>query len=217
MSQFFFRKFCRARKFFKKVPSGKRSNDLWMPTTPTATARFCRALVLGMTDFAEKDIGDIVELFGRDYTGRAYHLVRRNCNVFCNDLSIFLTGNPIPEWVNRPAYIAGVGAWASGEGNRNVSTSKSRQKSQLKYFKKEKFTLRLALEIAALFSLHFEVAKSKFVISLNVDEKVARFLRQIARFWPLCDFPALPFPSACRCGRSASPGSGTPRTPWSGC
>lgn len=39
------------------------------------------------------------------YIGTAYNLITKNCNHFCNDACIKLTGNPIPSWVNRLARI----------------------------------------------------------------------------------------------------------------
>lgn len=39
------------------------------------------------------------------YNGDTYHLISKNCNHFCQDISYQLTGKPIPKWVNRLARI----------------------------------------------------------------------------------------------------------------
>ena len=57
--------------------------------------QFNRALVLGMTDFREKDIGDVIELFGRDYAGQDYHLVSPG--------TLSRTGSTGQRW--QPRYI----------------------------------------------------------------------------------------------------------------
>ncbi|PPS12739.1 hypothetical protein GOBAR_AA07897 [Gossypium barbadense] len=46
-----------------------------------------------------------MEKLATDYSGNTYHLITKNCNHFCNDVCIQLTGKPIPSWVNRLARL----------------------------------------------------------------------------------------------------------------
>ncbi|XP_017699845.1 deSI-like protein At4g17486 isoform X3 [Phoenix dactylifera] len=43
-----------------------------------------------------------------DYHGDTYHLISKNCNHFTDDVSLRLTGRPIPGWVNRLARLGTV-------------------------------------------------------------------------------------------------------------
>lgn len=46
-----------------------------------------------------------MEKLAEDYPGNAYNLITKNCNHFCNDVCVRLTGKPIPKWVNRLARL----------------------------------------------------------------------------------------------------------------
>ncbi|KAL7583518.1 uncharacterized protein LOC128129157 [Lactuca sativa] len=52
-----------------------------------------------------RDVRGFMEMLSQDYTGISYNLITRNCNHFCNDACLQLTGNPIPNWINRLARI----------------------------------------------------------------------------------------------------------------
>ncbi|KAI3710414.1 hypothetical protein L2E82_40194 [Cichorium intybus] len=52
-----------------------------------------------------KDVRGFMEVLSQDYTGISYNLITRNCNHFCNDACLRLTGNPIPNWIIRLVRI----------------------------------------------------------------------------------------------------------------
>lgn len=68
--------------------------------------RFKQSIHIGNTDFTEQDIEKILEELGKEYRGDRYHLMSRNCNHFTGAFSQILTGQPVPAWVNRLAYIS---------------------------------------------------------------------------------------------------------------
>ena len=51
------------------------------------------------------EVKAVMEELAAEYRGNAYNLITKNCNHFCNDACLRLTGNPIPSWVNRLARI----------------------------------------------------------------------------------------------------------------
>ncbi|KAK9145011.1 hypothetical protein Sjap_004914 [Stephania japonica] len=46
-----------------------------------------------------------MEDLSKSYTGTSYNLITKNCNHFCNDMSLRLIGKRIPHWINRLAKI----------------------------------------------------------------------------------------------------------------
>lgn len=66
---------------------------------------FRKAILVGWTEFMSEEVRKLMEELAVEYKGNAYNLITKNCNHFCNDASIRLTGNPIPTWVNRLARI----------------------------------------------------------------------------------------------------------------
>ncbi|KAH6755182.1 PPPDE putative thiol peptidase family protein [Perilla frutescens var. hirtella] len=66
---------------------------------------FRKSILIGWTDMSAAQVRGLMEKFAEKYRGNAYNLITKNCNHFCNDACIQLTGNPIPNWVNRLARI----------------------------------------------------------------------------------------------------------------
>ncbi|KAL2936168.1 hypothetical protein RDABS01_028991 [Bienertia sinuspersici] len=66
---------------------------------------FRKAILVGWTELTAEEVRKIMEELALVYKGNAYNLITKNCNHFCNDACIRLTGNPIPSWVNRLARI----------------------------------------------------------------------------------------------------------------
>ncbi|XVE97358.1 hypothetical protein REPUB_Repub03eG0012800 [Reevesia pubescens] len=66
---------------------------------------FRKSILIGRTDLGPKDVRAFMEKLAREYCGNTYHLITKNCNHFCNDVCIQLTGKPIPRWVNRLARL----------------------------------------------------------------------------------------------------------------
>ncbi|GFQ06741.1 desi-like protein at4g17486 [Phtheirospermum japonicum] len=59
----------------------------------------------GVEDLSPGEVRILMEQLSNKYKGNAYNLISKNCNHFCNDASLKLTGDPIPNWVNRLARI----------------------------------------------------------------------------------------------------------------
>lgn len=66
---------------------------------------FRKSILIGRTDLGGKEVRTLMEKLSKEYSGNSYHLISKNCNHFCNDLCIRLTGKPIPSWVNRLARL----------------------------------------------------------------------------------------------------------------
>ncbi|KAL9660599.1 hypothetical protein QQ045_025416 [Rhodiola kirilowii] len=66
---------------------------------------FRKSILIGRTDMGSKDVRNLMEKISQEYAGNTYNLITRNCNHFCNDVCIRLTGKPIPRWVNRLARL----------------------------------------------------------------------------------------------------------------
>ncbi|KAK9069823.1 hypothetical protein SSX86_010219 [Deinandra increscens subsp. villosa] len=64
-----------------------------------------KQILIGWTEMNLTEIRKFMRELARDYKGNSYELITRNCNHFCNDACIRLTGNPIPSWINRLARI----------------------------------------------------------------------------------------------------------------
>uniref|UniRef100_A0A2N9IDV3 PPPDE domain-containing protein n=1 Tax=Fagus sylvatica TaxID=28930 RepID=A0A2N9IDV3_FAGSY len=68
--------------------------------------RYRKTVFIGKTDLGPVEVRAVMEELAGEYRGNAYNLITKNCNHFCNDACIRLTGNPIPSWINRLARIA---------------------------------------------------------------------------------------------------------------
>lgn len=66
---------------------------------------FRKSILIGRTDLGPKEVRAFMEKLAQDYSGNSYHLITKNCNHFCNDVCIKLTGKTIPRWVNRLARL----------------------------------------------------------------------------------------------------------------
>ncbi|KAK7352663.1 hypothetical protein VNO80_18090 [Phaseolus coccineus] len=66
---------------------------------------FRKSIFIGTTDLGPKDVRAFMEKLAREYSGNTYHLISKNCNHFCNDVCLKLTGRSIPRWVNRLARL----------------------------------------------------------------------------------------------------------------
>ncbi|TKY64613.1 DeSI protein [Spatholobus suberectus] len=66
---------------------------------------FRKTILVGKTDMGPGEVRAVMEELAAEYRGNAYNLITKNCNHFCNDACLRLTGNAIPSWVNRLARI----------------------------------------------------------------------------------------------------------------
>ncbi|CAM8885109.1 unnamed protein product [Rhodiola kirilowii] len=71
---------------------------------------FRKSILLGTTDMSRTEIRSYMERISSSYHGDTYHLIAKNCNHFTDDISLCLTGKPIPGWVNR---LAGIGSFCN--------------------------------------------------------------------------------------------------------
>ncbi|KAG6739232.1 hypothetical protein POTOM_056823 [Populus tomentosa] len=66
---------------------------------------FRKSILIGRTDLGPKEVRVFMEKLAQEFPGNTYHLITKNCNHFCNDVCLKLTGKKIPRWVNRLARI----------------------------------------------------------------------------------------------------------------
>ncbi|KAI3777733.1 hypothetical protein L1987_47535 [Smallanthus sonchifolius] len=66
---------------------------------------FRKQILIGWTEMNLREVRGIMEDLAGDYKGISYNLITRNCNHFCKDVCVRLTGNSIPSWINRLARI----------------------------------------------------------------------------------------------------------------
>uniref|UniRef100_A0A0E0KTI1 PPPDE domain-containing protein n=1 Tax=Oryza punctata TaxID=4537 RepID=A0A0E0KTI1_ORYPU len=64
-----------------------------------------RSVRMGTTGMSRAEFRSFIENLAGKYNGNAYHLISKNCNHFTDDVSKYLTGKPIPGWVNRLARV----------------------------------------------------------------------------------------------------------------
>lgn len=66
---------------------------------------FRKSILIGKTDLGPLEVRATMEQLAENYKGSSYNLITKNCNHFCDETCIKLTGNPIPSWINRLARI----------------------------------------------------------------------------------------------------------------
>ncbi|KAJ1413134.1 PPPDE putative peptidase domain [Sesbania bispinosa] len=66
---------------------------------------FRKSILIGTTDLGPRDVRAFMEKLAQEYSGNTYHLISKNCNHFCDDVCVKLTGKSIPRWVNRLARL----------------------------------------------------------------------------------------------------------------
>ncbi|KAL2554882.1 PPPDE putative thiol peptidase family protein [Forsythia ovata] len=76
---------------------------------------FRKSILMGCTDMSHGEVRRVMEDLAQKYRGNAYNLITKNCNHFCNDVCIKLTGNPIPSWVNRLAKFENLNSSKVGQ------------------------------------------------------------------------------------------------------
>ncbi|KAK9145039.1 hypothetical protein Sjap_004942 [Stephania japonica] len=66
---------------------------------------FRKSILIRRTDLGPHEVHKFMEDLSKSYTGTSYNLITKNCNHFCNDVSLRLIGKRIPHWINRLAKI----------------------------------------------------------------------------------------------------------------
>ncbi|KAJ0819390.1 putative PPPDE putative peptidase domain-containing protein [Helianthus annuus] len=66
---------------------------------------FRKQILIGWTERNLREVRRVMEELAEDYKGTSYNLITRNCNHFCKDVCVKLTGKSIPSWINRLARI----------------------------------------------------------------------------------------------------------------
>ncbi|KAK9066313.1 hypothetical protein SSX86_013634 [Deinandra increscens subsp. villosa] len=66
---------------------------------------FRKQILIGWTEKNLREVRGVMEELAEDYKGVSYNLITKNCNHFCNDVCVRLTGKSIPRWINRLARI----------------------------------------------------------------------------------------------------------------
>ncbi|KAK9109976.1 hypothetical protein Sjap_018036 [Stephania japonica] len=66
---------------------------------------FRKSILIGRTDLGPHEVHNFMEELSKSYTRTSYNLITKNCNHFCNDVSLRLTGKRIPRCINRLAKI----------------------------------------------------------------------------------------------------------------
>ncbi|CAM9187164.1 unnamed protein product, partial [Ectocarpus fasciculatus] len=68
-------------------------------------AKFRESIFLGEFDGSGRDIDRALEELRPAYPGSSYNILTKNCNHFANSFSMQVLRKPIPDYVNRLAYI----------------------------------------------------------------------------------------------------------------
>ncbi|KAJ4811656.1 PPPDE putative thiol peptidase family protein [Rhynchospora pubera] len=60
---------------------------------------------IGSTTLPRSDFQNFIQELASKYHGNSYNLISKNCNHFTEEVAEYLTGKPIPAWVNRLARL----------------------------------------------------------------------------------------------------------------
>ncbi|XP_020624931.1 desumoylating isopeptidase 2-like isoform X2 [Orbicella faveolata] len=67
--------------------------------------KFRETLTIGTTKLLPSEVEDLLRRMGKNYQGRFYHLIDKNCNHFTSEFCQALCNKSIPAWVNRLASV----------------------------------------------------------------------------------------------------------------
>ena len=67
--------------------------------------KYRETIEMGMVDASSSDFKRVMEKLRREFKTADYHILDRNCNTFCNELLIRLTGHGLPGYITRLASI----------------------------------------------------------------------------------------------------------------
>nr|XP_043635984.1 deSI-like protein At4g17486 isoform X2 [Erigeron canadensis] len=93
---------------------------------------FRKRILIGWTDMNIKEVKGFMEELGHEYKGTSYNLITKNCNHFCKDVCIRLTGNSIPSWVNRLAKIVPASISSTKVGIEDNKCNEAEVKAKLR-------------------------------------------------------------------------------------
>ncbi|KAG2254887.1 hypothetical protein Bca52824_085023 [Brassica carinata] len=105
------------------------------------------------------------------YKGSSYNLITKNCNHFCDEICVKLTGNPIPSWVNRLARIGFMCNCvlpatinATKLGNNRINQEKSCEAEETEKKKLRSGSSRRILRRLILLRRHLRLLQFKYVV-----------------------------------------------------
>jgi hypothetical protein len=65
--------------------------------------KFKKSILLGYTPLKRQEVEQLVSHLGREYSGKKYSMISKNCNHFTKEFCLMLCGQSIPRWINRLA------------------------------------------------------------------------------------------------------------------
>ncbi|GJP43368.1 hypothetical protein CLOM_g2841 [Closterium sp. NIES-68] len=69
---------------------------------------FRETIEMGVTGMGEQKVRELLRRLSKEWPGRSYDMLARNCNHFCDEFCQALGVGPTPVWVNRFAYAGDV-------------------------------------------------------------------------------------------------------------
>ncbi|KAK6912285.1 PPPDE peptidase domain [Dillenia turbinata] len=60
--------------------------------------RYRETILIGKTEMSVNEVGRAMQELAEEFRGNAYNLITKNCNHFCDQACLRLTGNHIPNW-----------------------------------------------------------------------------------------------------------------------